>query len=97
MGADLVICSQPAIAQVTRSAGSGAKNKALAVFRVSEPMCEDEIVQLRFSLPGCRKRIQARGEVAWADRDGNMVFKFIGMSQGCATALAQWLERQLLA
>jgi CheY-like chemotaxis protein len=65
--------------------------------RVSEPMGEDEIVQLRFSLPGCPNRIQARGEVAWADRDGNMGFKFIGMSQGCATALAKWLECQLLA
>lgn len=64
--------------------------------RVSESLCNDEIVQLRFSLPGCARCIQARGEVAWADPDGNMGFKFIGMSQECATALTEWLQRKLL-
>jgi CheY-like chemotaxis protein len=64
--------------------------------RVSEPLCDDEIVQLRFSLPGSPRCIQARGEVAWADRDGNMGFKFIGMSQECATTLTEWLQRKLL-
>jgi CheY-like chemotaxis protein len=64
--------------------------------RVSEPLCDDEIVHLRFSLPGYPRCIQARGEIAWADRDGNMGFKFIGIGQECATALTQWLQRKLL-
>jgi hypothetical protein len=62
---------------------------------ISEPLCEDEIVQLRFSLPEWPGCIQALGEVAWADRDGSMGFKFIGMSQECAAALSEWLRRKL--
>jgi CheY-like chemotaxis protein len=60
--------------------------------RVSEPIDEDEIIQLHFSLPGSAKCLRARGEVAWADPEGNTGIKFIGMSQECSKALAQWLS-----
>jgi CheY-like chemotaxis protein len=60
--------------------------------RVSEPIDEDEIIQVRFTLPGCATCLQARGEIAWADREGNMGIKFIGMSTECSNVLAYWLD-----
>jgi CheY-like chemotaxis protein len=63
---------------------------------ISDPIDEDEIIQIRFSLPGSAKCIQARGEVAWADREGNIGIKFIGMSQESSNVLAQWLDRTVL-
>ena len=63
--------------------------------RVRDPLEEDEIVHLRFWLPQCPTPVQARGEIAWSDRQGNAGIRFTAMSQGSLAALAQWL--QLLA
>jgi CheY-like chemotaxis protein len=60
--------------------------------RVREPIDEDEIIRLRFSLPGSATGFQARGEIAWADREGNIGMKFIGMSPECSNVLASWLD-----
>ena len=59
--------------------------------RVTEPI-QDDIVQLRFSLPGCATSIRARGEIAWSDCEGNTGIKFIGMNPEHHSLLADWLE-----
>ncbi len=63
--------------------------------RLRDPVQEDEIVHVRLWVPECATPIQARGEIAWSDCQGNAGIRFTAMSQGSLAALAQWL--QLLA
>ena len=60
--------------------------------RVSETI-DDDMIHLRFSLPGCATFIRARGEIAWSDREGNTGIKFIGMHPEHQSLLADWLEQ----
>jgi CheY-like chemotaxis protein len=64
--------------------------------RMRDPMEEDDIVHLRFWLPECSTPIQARGEIAWSDRQGNAGLRFISMSQHSLSHLARWLQRLAL-
>jgi CheY-like chemotaxis protein len=65
--------------------------------RMIDAISDDELIHVRFCLPGCATSIQARGEIAWSDREGNIGIKFIGMSQGSLAMLAHWLERAAVA
>lgn len=60
--------------------------------RVTEPIQDDDMVHLRFRLPGCATAIHARGEIAWADCEGNAGIKFMGMNPEHQRLLAEWLE-----
>jgi CheY-like chemotaxis protein len=60
--------------------------------RVTEPIQDDDMVHLRFRLPGCATAIRARGEIAWSDCEGNAGIKFIGMNPEHQSLLADWLE-----
>jgi len=64
--------------------------------RVSQPIDEDEIIHVRFSLPGCNKPVRARGELVWSDREGNAGIKFIAVHQDDMTLLSRWLEHAAL-
>ena len=64
--------------------------------RVRDPIEEDEIVHLRFWLPECATSIQARGEIAWSDLEGNAGIRFTAMSERSLAALTQWLQRLAL-
>jgi len=59
-------------------------------------MEEDEIVHVRFRLPENATSIQARGEIAWADREGNAGIRFTSMSESALAALTHWLQRLAL-
>lgn len=59
--------------------------------RVSEPIQDDDLVHLRFFLPGCATSIRARGEIAWSDREGNTGIKFMGMNPEHQGLLIDWL------
>lgn len=59
--------------------------------RVTEPIQDDDLVHLRFFLPGCATSIRARGEIAWSDCEGNIGIKFIGMNQEHQSLLVDWL------
>jgi CheY-like chemotaxis protein len=39
--------------------------------RLRDPMDADELVHVRFWIPECATSIQARGEIAWSDLEGN--------------------------
>lgn len=64
--------------------------------RVGDPMEEDEIVHVRFRLPEEATSIQARGEIAWSDRQGNAGIRFTSMSEAALAALTHWLQRLAL-
>lgn len=64
--------------------------------RVRDPLEEDEIVHLRFWLPQCPTPIQARGEIAWSDRQGNAGIRFTAMSEPSLALFAHWLHRLAL-
>jgi CheY-like chemotaxis protein len=61
--------------------------------RVTQPIEDDDLIYLRFWLPGCATAIRARGEIAWSDCEGNNGIKFIGMNPEHQSLLAGWLEQ----
>jgi hypothetical protein len=61
---------------------------------VSEPITQDDLLHLRCCLPGTLVPIQAHGEIAWADREGNCGIRFIGMGDCSRHVLLEWLEMQ---
>src|ERR1700756_4668053 len=64
--------------------------------RVTEPIEDDDMIQVRFWLPDCATSIRARGEIAWSDCDGNTGIKFTGMNPECRGVLTDWLGRAAL-
>lgn len=64
--------------------------------RLTEPIEDDDMVQVRFCLPDCATSIRARGEIAWPDPEGNTGIKFLGMNSESHAHLAHWLERAAL-
>jgi len=64
--------------------------------RVTEPIEDDDMVQVHFCLPDCATSIRARGEIAWSDPEGNTGIKFLGMNSESHVRLADWLERTAL-
>jgi hypothetical protein len=64
--------------------------------RLRDPLEEDEIVHVRLWVPECATPIQARGEIAWSDCEGNAGIRFTAMNERSLAALAQWLQRLAL-
>ena len=65
--------------------------------RVSEPLDDDEAVQVRMWLPGYTDPIRAHGDIAWSDPEGNTGIKFTGMSVASLEMLTRWLQRATLS
>ena len=65
--------------------------------RMSEAIEDDEVLQLRLHLPGASSAIQARAEIAWADREGNAGVRFVGMSDASLLELKKWLDHAALS
>ncbi|HET7441448.1 MAG TPA: PilZ domain-containing protein, partial [Terriglobales bacterium] len=61
--------------------------------RLRDPMDADEIVHVRFWIPECATSIQARGEIAWSDLEGNAGLRFTAMSACSLAAFTEWLQR----
>jgi DNA-binding response OmpR family regulator len=58
---------------------------------LEEVIREDEVLSLRFELPGCKHRFLLRGEIAWADPTGRVGVRFIGMTPPATEELDMWL------
>jgi DNA-binding response OmpR family regulator len=58
---------------------------------LEEVIREDEVLSLRFELPGCKHRFLLRGEIAWADPTGRMGVRFVGMAAPANDELGMWL------
>jgi hypothetical protein len=56
-----------------------------------EANLEDEVLSLKFELPGCKHRFRIRGEIVWADPTGRMGVRFVGMAPPTTEELATWL------
>ena len=56
-----------------------------------EAIREDEVLSLKFELPGCKHRFRVRGEIVWADPTGRMGVRFVAMPAPATEELSTWL------
>jgi hypothetical protein len=54
-------------------------------------------IGINFQLPGTQLPLQASGEVAWTDKQGNAGIRLVEISDGMKRNLQLWLERQFFA
>ncbi len=59
--------------------------------RLDEPIVHDDILTLRFELPGCEHKFHLRGEIAWADAGGSFGIKFLSVPESARGKLHGWL------
>jgi len=60
--------------------------------RLSERIVDDEILRVRFQLPGTTSVIQAQGEMVWADPQGGVGIRFVSLSDQARAALEKWIR-----
>ncbi|MFI5107359.1 MAG: PilZ domain-containing protein [Terriglobales bacterium] len=60
--------------------------------RFRDPIKEDEIIRLRFQLPGTTTVIHAQGEIVWADPQGGMGIRFVSLSGDSRVELEKWIQ-----
>jgi len=60
--------------------------------RLSERIVEDEILRVRFQLPGTTTMIQAQGEMVWTDPQGVVGVRFVSLSIQARAALEKWIQ-----
>jgi len=60
--------------------------------RLSERIIEDEILRVRFQLPGTTTVIQAQGEMVWTDPQGGVGIRFVSLSGEARAALEKWMR-----
>ena len=61
------------------------------------PVEASKVLQIRFDLPGTRKRLQISGEIAWADASGRAGIRFVDVPQQCLDALKDWIFANTVA
>jgi DNA-binding response OmpR family regulator len=57
-----------------------------------DPIEEDEILRVRFQLPGTTTVIQAQAEIVWADPQGGVGIRFVGLAGDSRAELAKWIQ-----
>ncbi len=55
------------------------------------PVEASKVLQIRFDLPGTKKRLQLAGEIAWADASGRAGIRFVDVPLQCLEALKEWI------
>lgn len=55
------------------------------------PVEASKVLQIRFDLPGTKKRLQLGGEIAWADASGRAGIRFVDVPPQCLEALKEWI------
>ena len=61
------------------------------------PVEASRVLQLRFDLPGTKKRLQVTGEIAWADASGRAGIRFAEIPEQCLAALKDWIFNNSVA
>ena len=69
----------------------GMAIQALAAVEASK------VLQIRFDLPGTKKRLQLAGEIAWADASGRAGIRFVDVPQQCLDSLKDWIFTNTVA
>ena len=60
--------------------------------RLHDPIVDDEILRLRFQLPGTTTVIQAQGEIVWTDPQGGVGIRFLSLSGNSRVELEKWIQ-----
>jgi DNA-binding response OmpR family regulator len=60
--------------------------------RVRDSIEEDEILRLRFQLPGTTTVIHAQGEIVWADPQGGVGIRFVSLAGDSRRELEKWIQ-----
>ena len=60
--------------------------------RLNDRIVDDEILRVRFQLPGTTTVVQAQGEIVWADPRGGVGIRFVSLSAQARAALEKWLR-----
>lgn len=60
--------------------------------RLHDPVEDDDILRLRFQLPGTTAVIQAQGEIVWTDPQGGVGIRFVGLSGNSRVELEKWVQ-----
>lgn len=61
------------------------------------PFAAAKSLQVSFELPGARSSLQARAEVAWQDKRGNLGIRFVKLAPQQQRTLKLWLAQQYFA
>ena len=61
------------------------------------PVEASKVLQIRFDLPGTKKRLQLSGEIAWADASGRAGIRFVEAPQQCLDSLKDWIFANTVA
>jgi len=65
--------------------------------RFRDPVKEDEILRVRFQLPGTATIIHAQGEIVWADPQGGVGVRFVSLSGNSRVELEKWIQARARA
>jgi CheY-like chemotaxis protein len=57
----------------------------------AQPMCPSALVKLRFCLPDLSLQVEAQGEVAWANPNGQSGIRFLDLEESLREKLRNWL------
>lgn len=60
--------------------------------RLRDPVEEDEILRLRFQLPGTATMVHAQGEIVWADPQGGVGIRFVSLTGDSRRELEKWIQ-----
>ncbi|HVP52147.1 MAG TPA: PilZ domain-containing protein [Terriglobales bacterium] len=60
--------------------------------RLNDRIVDDEILRVRFQLPGTTTVVQAQGEIVWVDPRGGVGIRFVSLSGQARAALEKWLR-----
>jgi len=60
--------------------------------RLADRIVEDEILRVRFEIPGTNSVLQAQGEIVWADPQGGVGVRFVSLSPASRVALEKWIQ-----
>jgi c-di-GMP-binding flagellar brake protein YcgR len=65
--------------------------------RTQRPIDSSGPIKVRFSLPGMKGAVQANGELAWTDDNGNAGIRFVQIPEHLQRNMQLWLEKQYFA
>lgn len=57
----------------------------------AQPLCPSAAIAFRFTLPDGRTEVDARGEVAWANPNGQSGVRFVNLSENLRATLKHWV------
>lgn len=62
--------------------------------RAERPIDVSGPIQVSFALPGIKGQVQAKGELAWTDANGNAGIRFLDVPEHLQRSVQLWLEKQ---